>query len=264
MVSTKDVIEHDWLDHAVRVGMVAYGLVHLMIAWLAFQLVLGGSKESASSSGALHELAQQPFGAVLVWLAALGMVLLVVWRGLEAAVGHRDDDGGTRARKRLASAGKGVIYAVIGVSAIRVAVGEGSKGGQDSTTAKLMNLPGGQFLVGAVGVAILAYAARQAYRAWTEDFADHLTAEGKRGDTGSAYLLFGKLGYSAKGLAIGVVGVLFVYAAVTHEAEKSGGLDQALQKVLQQPFGGPALIALAIGIACYGLFCLARARHLSR
>ena len=25
----------DWLDHAIRVGLVAYGLVHLMIAWLA-------------------------------------------------------------------------------------------------------------------------------------------------------------------------------------------------------------------------------------
>jgi hypothetical protein len=55
-----------------------------------------------------------------------------------------------------------------------------------------------------------------------------------------------------------------VYAALTHDADKSGGLDQALLKVLDQPFG-PLLLALAAaGIACYGLFCFAWARHLDR
>lgn len=264
MVSADDVLKHDWLDGAVRLGMVAYGLVHLMIAWLALQLVFGGSKESASSSGALHELAQQPFGQVLVWLVAIGLFLLVVWRILEALTGHEDEDGATRGRKRLASAVKAVLYGALGVSAIRVAVGEGSKGGQDSTTAKVMNLPGGQFIVGAIGLAIVAYGALLIYRAWSDKFAEHLDAKGKSGDSGTAYLAFGKAGYTSKGLAIGIIGGLFLYAAFTHEAKKSGGLDQALQKVLQQPFGQWLLAAMALGIGCYGLFCFARARHLSR
>lgn len=264
MVSADDVLDHDWLDHAVRVGMVAYGLVHLLIAWLAFQLILGGSKESASSSGALHELAQQPFGRVLVWAVAVGLFLLVFWRLLEAWTGHEDEDGGTRTRKRLGSALKAVLYGAVGVSAVRIAVGEGSKGGKDSTTATLMNLPAGQFLVGAIGLAIVGYGVRLIYRAWSEGFADHLDAQGKRGDSGTAYFAFAKAGYTSKGLAVGIIGGLFLYAAVTHEAKKSGGLDQALQKVLQQPFGQWMLAAMALGIACYGLFCFARARHLSR
>jgi hypothetical protein len=33
--------------------------------------------------------------------------------------------------------------------------------------------------------------------------------------------------------------------------------------VLQQPFGPVLLVLIAAGIACYGLFCFARARHLS-
>ena len=51
---------------------------------------------------------------------------------------------------------------------------------------------------------------------------------------------------------------------MTHESGKSGGLDQALQKVLQQPFGPFLLGAIAAGIICYGLFCFAWARHLDR
>ena len=39
---------------------------------------------------------------------------------------------------------------------------------------------------------------------------------------------------------------------------------QALHKVLQQPFGMPMLIAMGLGIGCYGLFCFAWARHLDR
>jgi hypothetical protein len=60
------------------------------------------------------------------------------------------------------------------------------------------------------------------------------------------------------------VGSLFLYAAHTHDARRSGGLDAALREVLQQPLGPWLLTAVALGIGCYGLFCLARARHLSR
>jgi len=127
-----------------------------------------------------------------------------------------------------------------------------------------MDLPAGTWIVGLIGLAIIGYGISQIVRAWTEKFRENLDAEGKSGESGRAYILFGKVGYIAKGVAVGVVGGLFVYAAATHNAKKSGGLDQALHKVLQQPFGEFLLLAIAVGIGCYGLFNFARARHLSR
>lgn len=259
---------HDWVDHAVRFGLVAYGLVHLMIAWLAAQLALGDKGGSASSSGALMELSRQPFGAVLVWMVAIGMFLLVAWRLLEAVVGEPGKDGTDAAKARVVSLFKAVLYAVIGVSALQVATSDrrkgGGGGGSDTMTAQLMQLPAGQWIVGAVGLGIIGYGFAQVRRSWTEKFRKHLSAEGKSGDAGTAYIWFGKIGYAAKGVAVGVVGGLFVYAAVTHDADKSGGLDQALQEIRQQQFGQWLLLAVAVGIGCYGLFCFARARHLSR
>ena len=73
--------------------------------------------------------------------------------------------------------------------------------------------------------------------ACTEKFKEHLDAEGKSGESGKAYVRFGKAGYVGKGIAIAIVGGLFIYAAIKHEPKKSGGLDQALRKVLEQPFG---------------------------
>ncbi len=257
--------DSNWLDHAVSAGLVAYGVVHVIIGFLAVRLALGDRSGEASASGALHELAQQPFGLILVWAVAVGMLLLVVWRLLEAGFGHRDEDDSTKWRKRASSILRAVIYGALGVTALKVATGSGgSGGGSQGVTAKLMDLPAGQWVVVAVGLAIIGYAGALVWRGWTEKFAEHLETEGKLGYSGAGYLLLGKIGYIAKGVSLAVVGVLFGYAGATHQSGKSGGLDQALQEVLRQPFGPYLLIAIGVGIAAYGLFCFARARHLDR
>jgi Domain of Unknown Function (DUF1206) len=256
----------DWMDHAIRFGLVAYGVVYLMIAWVAGQLALGKHSGRPSPQGALQKLAQQPLGHVLIWAIAVGLFVLVIWRALEAIAGHRGADGGELVRKRLVSFGKAVLYGALGVSAVRTALG----GGQSSSratrtmTAKVMDWPAGQWIVGAVGVAIIGYGLWMIWTGCTDRFLKHLDASGRSGEAGRAYTWFGRVGYTAKGVAFGIVGVLLGYAALTHEPRKSGGLDQGLEKVLHQPFGPWLLLAIAVGIGCYGLFCFAWARHLSR
>ena len=71
--SAEQAHNSDWMDHAIRAGLVAYGVVHLLVGWLALQLAFGEKEDSASNSGALHYLAQQPMGEVLVWMIAVGM-----------------------------------------------------------------------------------------------------------------------------------------------------------------------------------------------
>lgn len=257
----------NWLDHLARFGLIAYGVMHVVIGWLAVQLAFGDSEGSASTSGAIHEVADQTFGGALVWAVAVGMYLLAGWQLLEAALGHRDQDGIDRVRKRLTSAGKAVVYAVIGTSAVKVALGESSGGSEKSTdtmTADLMDLPAGQVLVGLVGVGIVVVGGALVFKGVTDRFLRDIDAAGQIGATGSAYTWLGRVGYTAKGVAIAVVGGLFCYAAITHDADESGGLDQALGEVLEQPFGPVLLTAMGLGFACFGLFCFAWARHLDR
>ncbi len=254
-----------FLDHAVRVGLIAYGVVHLLIAWVAIQLAFGNDAGSASSKGALSQLAKTPLGGVLLYVVAAGFAALVVWQLIEALVGHRDQEGKKRVFKRLGSGLKVIIYGGLGLSALKIAMGGGSSsGGTDTMTAKVMSMPGGQLLVGVVGLAVLGFALRLIFRGLSEDFADKLDIRGRMGDAGKAFVTFGKIGYVSKGLAFFVVAGLFMWAAWTRDPKKSGGLDQALHQVLQQPFGMVMLIALAAGFACYGLFAFAWARHLDR
>lgn len=258
----------DLLDHAVRLGFLAYGLVHLVVAWLAVQLALGDHSGRVSSKGALHELARQPLGSVVLLVVAVGLFVLALWRLLEAWAGHRDEDGAELWRHRGVDVFKAVVYGAIGVSAVKVVLGAGSGGsggsGAKGWTARLMDLPAGQVLVGLAGLCVVGYGAANVWRGLNGKLADKLSAEGSTGDVGRLYLLLGRCGYAAKGIAAALVGVLVCYAAITHEPRKSGGLDTALRDVLHQPFGRPLLVAMAAGIACFGLFCFARARHLSR
>ena len=115
--------QSEWIDHAARIGLIAYGVVHLVIAWLAVQLALGDREGSADSQGAIQQLDEQPFGQALVWAVAIGMFLLALWQFLEALFGYRDEEGFTQVRKRVTAAGKAVVYVVIGVSAVRSATG---------------------------------------------------------------------------------------------------------------------------------------------
>ncbi len=264
--ATGDRIDNsDALDKGVRIGLVSYGVVHLIVAWTAIQLAFGDHSGKASQSGAFAQMAKSGFGQVALYVVAVGFLALVLWQGFEAALGHRDEDGGKRVFKRVASGAKAVIYAILGFSALKAALGQGQGGsGTDTWTAKLMSAPFGQVLVGAVGLGIIAVGAYLAYKGLAEKFTKRLDAEATSGERRKPIVLLGKVGYVAKGASLGVVGILFVIAAVTHEADKSGGLDQALSKLLQQPFGPVLVGAMAVGLASFGLYCFAWARHLDR
>lgn len=261
--SGKQAEDSAWFDHVARAGLVAYGVVHLLIAWVALQLAFGESGRKASSTGAFHELASQPFGEALLWAVAVGLLLLVLWRVVEAAFGHQDRDGGERWRKRAGSALKAVIYGALAFTALKTLLGDGGGGGK-SLTATVMGWPGGQWLVVLAGLAVIGYAGWTAYRGWSEKFLEHLDSEGRIGEVGDAYKWFGKIGYIVKGISIALVGALVVHAGWTHSGKEDKGLDDALRTVLEQPFGPWLLSAIAVGLACYGLFCFARAKHLDR
>lgn len=254
------------LDVVARIGLAAYGVLHLLVAWVAVELAFGGGQRDSSGQGAMRQLAAQPLGRALVGAIAVGMAGFCLGRAVEGCIGHRDEHGGDRWKHRARAWGKAVVYAAISASAAEIALGSGGGGSSKERTmsARVMDLPAGQVVVVLVGVGILALGLRHCYRAFTQDFRDELSAGGRDGESGRLYLAFGQVGYGAKGVVITLVGILVGYAGVTHDPQKSGGLDTALQTVRDQPFGPVLLCAVAAGIASYGLFCFAQARHLSQ
>jgi hypothetical protein len=70
-----------------RVGLIAYGLVHLLVAYLAARVALGG-RAKADKTGALQTIGEQPGGRLFLWVLTVGLVALAVWQLAEAIWGH--------------------------------------------------------------------------------------------------------------------------------------------------------------------------------
>jgi hypothetical protein len=259
----REVNDNPWFERGVRVGLVGYGIVHLLIGWLALQLAFGDRSGSPDQQGALQQIAQESYGDVLLWMIGIGLLFMAVWQVFEALWGHTSRDEPKRTIKRVGSAGKVVIYAVVGISSIKFAMEaqSGGKSSTDSMTADLMKQTAGQWLVAAVGIVIIVVGVMQVKRGVTKSFTKDLTGGATSGTSGTAVEKFGQVGYISKGIAIGVVGILFVWAAWDHDPKKAGGLDTALRKILDQPFGPVLLGAIALGIIAFGLYCFAWAKY---
>jgi Domain of Unknown Function (DUF1206) len=246
----------------VTTGLVSYGIVHLVVAWLALQLAWAKNDNPASQRGAFQELASTSVGKLLLWVVAVGMIVLALWQVFEAVWGHRDrEEGRKRTIKRLGSAGKVVLYVGLGISAFGIAAGSSSSSGEgeNTLTARLMGLSFGRILVGAIGVAIIVAGARLAYRGIKKKFLRDLS-----GSVGTGVVRLGQVGYIAKGIALAIIGVLFGLAAITYDPNKAGGLDTALRTLREQPFGPVLLSLVALGIAAFGLFCFVWSRNFKR
>jgi hypothetical protein len=237
---------------AITVGLMAYGVVYLLIAWIALQLAWGQSSQEASQKGALEELASKPLGGVLLWVVAIGLFALVIWRGLQLVYGHLDLEN------KLSAIGRAVVYLVLGISAIKVAIGSGgsSTGQQQTLSGRVMQHGGGRVLIVVIGIAIIAIGARQIHKGITKKFTEDLI-----GGVSEVTILLGRIGYVAKGIAFAVVGVLFAWAAISYDPKKAGGLDTALRTIKDQPFGSVLLTVLALGVAAFGLYCFSWSRN---
>jgi hypothetical protein len=244
----------------VAVGLVSYGVVHLLIAWIALQVAWGGGGD-ASQQGALRALSKTGAGPVLLVVVAVGMLTLALWQAVEAAFGNgrvaEQHDEAHRTRKRLSSAGRAVVYLLLGISAFRLVLGDGgSKGQEDGLTSRLLSVPLGRVLVVAVGVAVLVIGISQVVRGVRQTFTEDLS-----GDRTQPTRVLGTVGYVAKGVALAVVAGLFGWAALSYDPKKAGGLDAALHTVASQPQGSLLLTVLAVGFAAFGLFCFVWARN---
>jgi hypothetical protein len=270
--AARQVGASDGLEHLARVGLLAYGVVHLLVAWLALQLAwFDGAGESADQSGAMSTLAESPVGKPLLWVIALGLIALAVWQAAEVLRWRSGWSASGKARtKALRKSGnaliKAAIYMALAVLAIRFATGSGrsSSQQQQETTAGVLGWPGGQFLVGAAGLVLIGSGVWHIRKGVTKKFMKQIDTSDASPAAIRLVTRLGQVGFPGKGVALALVGGLLVYAAITFDPSKAKGLDGALRTVLQLPFGRILLTLVALGIAAFGAFLFVRARYPER
>jgi hypothetical protein len=264
--------DSDALQNLARVGLIAYGVVHLLIAWLALQLAWwGGGAQEADQSGALGTVSASPVGKPLLWIIAIGLVALALWQAAEILRWRSGFSASGDARKKALqktakSIAKAIVYLALAFTAVRFAIGSGksSSGQQQQTAAGVFAWPGGRWLVGLVGLVTIGVGAWHVYKGVSKKFLKQIDLASASPAAERTVTRLGLIGFPAKGVALAVVGGLLVWAAVTFDPAKASGLDGALRTILDAPFGQVLLTLVALGIAAFGAFLFVRARYPER
>lgn len=260
MATSARVADHEAVDRLARVGLTAHAVVYLLIGVLALSLAFGARRGETDQRGALEELASHTGGSVLVWLVAAGLFAYALWRLKQAVFGSPVD--GEDAKARVVCAIRAVIYAVLGATAVDVAVGSGGSqaGKNKGVTAQVMQADGGRWLVGLAGLIVAGVGCYLAYQGVTREFEKHF----KLGEMGPrqrrAVEILGVVGNTARGAVVTIAGVLVVVAAVQADPSEAGGLDQALRKLAGNGVGTVVLVLIALGLVAFGVFGFAEAR----
>lgn len=255
--------DSDVFERTARAGFAISGVLHLVIAYIILRIAFG-SGGSADKSGALATVAGQTGGAVMLWLAAAGLVALALWRVAEVLIGphpgersgHREGD--SQAWKRVKALALAIFYFAIAYSAARFAMGSGKSDTQQQTdaTARLMQTGWGKGVLVLIGLAIVAIGGYHVYKGATKRFLEDLRVAG-----GDAVTTAGVVGYVAKGGVFAVAGVLVIVAALQSNPAKSAGLDGAVRTLGAAPLGQAFLILAAAGIAAYGIYSFVCSRY---
>jgi len=262
--SARDVGDSAVLQFLARVGLLAWGIVHVIIGILAFQIAWGAStQESPDLIGALRSLRDQPLGGVLLWIAVVGFAALALWQASEAVVGHRDREGFERLRMRVASSGKAVLHAAIGFTAISISLGLGTSDEQSKEDAisGVMAWPGGTVIVVVAVLITIGIGVAGVTRGITMSFREQLDTSSMSKGARTGLERLGQVGFVVKGVVLCLVGGMVGYAALTFDQEQASGLNDAVYAILAQPFGRFLLTAMALGFAAFGLFSIGSSRY---
>jgi hypothetical protein len=250
------------IDALGRVGLVGYGLVHLVVAWLALQAALRTPGAPADADGAIGAISQLPGGIAALAVGAVGLLAFAIWQLTAAAVGFRWVHGGERVRKRFGAVAKTIATGGLATVAVDYLLGVARPGGDTSArtiAATLLDQPAGRWLLGAAAVTIMVLAVMMTYTGVRRTFLGDLDLDAVPPAGRAVIAGLGVVGHLSRALALVVIGVLAGVAALTADAARAGGLDAALRTLGATGPGAAVLAVVAVGIGAFGLFCLADA-----
>lgn len=262
--------DRPWVKALFRLGMVAKAVLYAVIGVLAIGVALDVGGRTTDAAGALETLADEPFGAALLVVLAIGLLGYAAWRLAQALIDI--DEKGSDAKAIVTRGGyfvSGAIHLALMAYALRLLVDSsgtsgssgsaGSGGGQEQqATAGVLDWPGGRAIVIAAAVVVIGVGVYNVVEGVTKSFMEGMSVSGRTQD---AVETIGLIGLVARGAVFGLVGWFLMKAAIEYDPNEAVGLDGALGRLANQPYGQALLAATAAGLVAYALYCLAQARY---
>ena len=162
--------------------------------------------------------------------------------------------------KRIGYLCSAALYALLGVTAVALARREqgAADGNQKVTdaTQRLMENSAGRWFVGIVGVVLIGVGLYRLKKAATQDVQDELDLSGMSAQQSRWMRRLAAIGEVGRGVALGLIGWFLVRAARQFDAAEATGLDGALRRLADEPWGQIVTGVVGLGFVAYGIFCV--------
>ncbi|NYF16491.1 hypothetical protein HDC37_001305 [Microbacterium sp. AK009] len=260
--AARAVEDAGWFRVLARSGYVANGVVHLILGVLTLAIALG-SDGASDQTVVFKAIAAAPLGFAALWALAVGLSALGLWQLVQSVLMRRRGDEMRLAvwGRRLGAVGQAVIFLALGL--ISAAVALGARPDAEETTedlsSVLLAIWGGAAVLGLTGLGVGIGGVAFIVMGVRRSFENRMTLPGGR--LGTTIRFLGVVGFLAKGIALTIVGILLLTATVTADADVAGGLDGAVQALFRLALGPFLVAAVGVGLLCYGVFCMFRARY---
>lgn len=270
---------HGKLAKSARLGYLARGGFYLTLAYLVLRVAMlsghtaaqvhrqaaagtgggGGAAGQANAQGALSLVSTSAIGKAALVVTAAGFLLLGITR-LIAAV----RESSVSRLRRLSVAGQGALYLALTWVPVSYLLGNhatGSEAQQRDRTAQLLELPGGQLIVIAVGVVLIIVCGWQIRGVITQDFTDGMRIGVAPAKVRHAVALSGSIGIAGRALLFLPLGAFLVLAGVTFDPRQARGLDAELLFLTDSGWGDLLLILVAVTLAIFAVYSFLEARY---
>lgn len=239
-----------------RVGYISKGIVYILAGILTLMATAGLEEGPKGTEGALVEVAQKPFGELMLWAIAAGLLGYVCWKTVQ---GIKDPDGSGSKMKGLARRSGNITSAIIHsfliYKAVSLAIHSGSGSGKKQKILEVALSSGlGRWVIMLIGAGIIVYGLKEVFVAFKRDFTKMLKKSRMSHEELNMGRKSGRFGMAARGLLFCVVGYIGIVAAYHSKAGDLFGTDGALAFIYGQPYGQLLISFVAGGLISYGVF----------
>ncbi|MFA5892062.1 MAG: DUF1206 domain-containing protein [Actinomycetota bacterium] len=247
-----------------RLGLASVGVSFALVGFLALMAAFHQGGAKTDRQGALARVAHTGWGAPVLLVVAVGFAGYAIWRFVLAITGREVESGEKKhVLNRVGYAARGVFYTSLAIATVRSLFSGGASGANASQkhAATVLRWPGGAWLVGAIGVAFIAAGLFNGYRGITKKYQEKLKMWEVPKARERIVTVVAAFGLLTRMVLFAIIGWFLLTTAIGNDANKTIGLDGALQKLASQPYGRVLLGIVGIGLLAYAAFRGVEARY---
>ncbi|MFA8386347.1 MAG: DUF1206 domain-containing protein [Pelagibaca sp.] len=244
----------------MRIGYSGRGITYLTVASISLWAIWQGGQAKGPGS-ALERLSDSTAGMAVLCLVAIGLFTYALWRVMDAFADleeYGSDGEGVIARVGMVVTG--LTHGALGALALFIVLGRKSgngQGGVTSVTARVLDWPGGQWIVGFAALCTLGAGLYYLHKAINSSYRANLRANHFTRNWDWAL----RAGVAAQGVLVVIIGG-FLFAAARRGSEQSaGGIGEAFDWIASLPFGNVLIVLICVALLGFAFFCFVNAAY---